>query len=195
MITVKQIKSKTAQHYLGSVRLMPAFLTSRHAAFKVIIVSLLWLAMPKVMAEHGIRHTADGPVIELSAATLDAINSGVSLTFESEYAILNKWLFIEWPQTYKRHTFVISKHALSDRYLVHRNDRAIPSIFRSSSQGMSYITKSAQNLFQSYAQQKPELQLRISLSKFMLPAPIRLTAFTSNEWKFDSGWGTWQFEH
>ena len=157
---------------------------------------LVWACMifgtHNVHAEHGIVHTSEGPYIELSADTLEAIDSGVSLTFDADYAWIERWLLMDWPTQYKQHKFTISKHALSDRYLVHRDDKPTPAIFRSSSQGVDYIAKATQNMFRSYVQQEPDLQLRITLSKYELPAPIRLTAFTSRQWKFDSGWGAWQ---
>jgi len=147
-----------------------------------------------VAAQHGIVHSKDGPVIELSASTVEAIDNGVSLTFECEFAVLRDWWLFKWPEQRQRHRFVISKHAISDRYLIHEDDKPTPEIFRSSSKGVYFISRSVQNLFRTYAREQPDLQLRISLNKYDLPAPIRLTAFTSEQWNFDSGWGAWQFE-
>ena len=171
--------------------LSSAALAKLQAIYALALLSIA-LISTTANAEHGIEHTPDGPVIELSPSVLQAIDSGVSLTFVCEYATISRWVLMNWPTHYKTHRFVISKHALADRYLVHRDDRATPLIFRSSSQGVAYISKSAQNLFSAYVQEKPELELRVSLSKYELPAPIRLTAFTSNQWNFNSGWGAWQ---
>lgn len=159
----------------------------------LIVASMLAVGVSKpALAQHGIEHTPDGPVIQLSESTLAAIDNGVSLTFVCDYAVLKPWLFFKWPEQRKQHQFIISKHALSDRYLVHQDNKATPSIFRSSSKGVAYISKAVQNLFRGYLNQQPETQLRISLNKYDLPAPMRLTAFTSTQWNFDSGWGTWQ---
>ncbi len=157
-----------------------------------LVMSLFTQGFFSAIAEPGIEHSVEGPVIELSSHTLEAIDSGVSLTFKCDYAIIKKWLFMKWPEQRKKHQFVISKHALSDRYLVHIDDKATPYIFRSSSQGVAFIGKSAQNLFYEYVRQDPETQLRISLSKYELPAPIRLSAYTSKQWNFDSGWAAWK---
>ena len=144
--------------------------------------------------QSGVRHTEDGLEIVLSEETLDAIDSGVSLTFNCEFAYITRWLLFDWKSLRFSHEFTISKHSLSDRYLVHRDDQATPLIFRSSSQGVQYIAKSTQNLFRQYVTQDPELELRVSLSKYDLPAPMRLSAFTSKSWEFDSGWKAWQSE-
>ncbi len=144
-------------------------------------------------AQHGIEHSEQGPIIELSDETRNAIDSGISLTFVGEYAIRDQYLFIHWSTVKRRHTFRISRHALSDRYLVHIDDELKPTIFRSSLQGMIYIRKTIQRQFRRYASEEPELQLRLSLNKVELPAPMRLTAFLSNKWDLDSGWSRWQF--
>lgn len=156
------------------------------------MAGFLMLFTVNISAKSGIIHTLEGPVIELSPETLNAVDSGVSLTFICDFAILKPWLFMQWPEQKREHRFVISKHALSDRYLVHQDNKPTPSTFRSSSQGVAFISKTITNLFRNYALEKPETQLRIHLSKYDLPAPIRLSAFTSNKWSFDSGWALWQ---
>ncbi len=155
-------------------------------------MALLVIHSSQANAKSGIQHSVDGPLIELSEATLQAIDSGVSLTFICDYATIRPWLFMSWPEKTRQHRFVISKHALSDRYLVHQDEKPTPSIFRSSSQSMSYISKTANKLFRNYHSNNPSTQLRIYLNKYELPAPIRISAFTSQQWSFDSGWGLWQ---
>lgn len=163
------------------------------AILKAVLICLcVYLASNKSNAQHGIMHTPEGPLIELSESTIEAIDSGVSLTFVCDFAEISEWFFLKWPSQHKLHRFVISKHALSDRYLVHRDDKPTPSIFRSSSQGVLYMTKSIQALFRDYVQENPDIQLKVSLSKYDLPAPMRLSAFTSKQWSFNSGWGAWQ---
>ncbi len=143
-------------------------------------------------AQYGIEHSENGLLINLSEATRNAIDSGVSLTFICDFAVQKKWWFLTFPSEQQRHKFIISRHSLSNRYLVHRDDKPTPATFRSSSQGVAHISKSVQNLFAAYAREKPAIELKVSLSKYDLPAPIRLTAFTSAQWNFDSGWGQWQ---
>ena len=170
------------------------------ALTKTIMASALSIYIagfrPSFAAEQqsGVRHTTDGPEIVLSEETLEAIDSGISLTFNCEFAFITRWLLFDWKNVKFSHEFTISKHSLSDRYLVHRDDQATPIIFRSSSQGVQYIAKSTQNLFRQYVIQDPKLELRVSLSKYDLPAPMRLSAFTSKSWNFDSGWKAWQSE-
>lgn len=166
----------------------------RKITFITVAILTLMNAVSPSKATPGVQHSSDGPVIELSPHTLEAIDSGISLTFICDFAIIRRWLFMNWPEQSNQHRFVISKHALSDRYLVHIDDKATPHIFRSSSQGVAFIGKSAQNLFYEYANKKPKTELRISLSKYELPAPIRLSAYTSKQWNFDSGWAAWQSE-
>lgn len=157
----------------------------------LLTITLLFGVNDVAVAKHGIEHSENGPVFELSQATIEAIDSGVSLTFICEFAVLTTRMFIEWPSQKQQSSFTISKHALSERYLVHMDNNIKPVIFRSSAQGMAYIAKSAQQQFRDYAQQNDNAQLRVSLDKKRLPAPIRLTAFLSSQWQFDSGWSQW----
>lgn len=149
------------------------------------------LSSGNVLANYGVRHTKGGIEIELSERTIEAIDNGISLTFVCEFAVRKKWLFFSLPSQIKRHTFIVSRHALSERYLAHQDDKPTPAIFRSSAQSVAFLSKSVKKLYRSYAAQQPNIQLRVSLNKYELPAPMRLTAFTSAQWHFDSGWSQW----
>jgi hypothetical protein len=130
--------------------------------------------------------------IELSEQAQDAINSGVALYFDSEYGIRNSfWLFSNL-KARKSHKFMIKRHALSNRYVVKRVDLESPRIFRSIAEAVNYIAAQALMLLESYDDQQNEYSMRLSLSRFDLPGPMRLNAFASTAWRLDTGWITWQ---
>lgn len=159
-----------------------------------IATTLILVFSARSLAQNGIQHSVEGPQIALSADALEALDHGVNLTFVSDFSTQRNWLFVQWKEQQHRHKFRLSKHSLSDRYLVHKDENPTPEIFRSSAQGVAYITKTTQDLFRNYAKVSPRLELRVALSKLELPAPLRLGALTSTNWSFDSGWQAWQSE-
>lgn len=157
----------------------------------VLTFALLLANSGPVFADYGIEHSQDGIIIDLSDSTLDAIDNGVSLTFVCEFAVIKRWGVFSWKTRKKKYEFVISKHALSDRYHVHKDDNPSPTIFQSSLMSVSQISKQVKRLYQEHLKKQPNTEVRIYLSKTDLPAPMRMAAFASSQWDFDSGWVTW----
>jgi len=180
-----------------------------------IVSSLIILLCSNVVHANGIYYSQAGLKIELSETIENAIDGGIALTFESEFAHIERFLFLSWPEQIKRHTFTVSRHALSNRYLVQDDSNLAPSMFRSKRETMSFIANQTLSLFEQYhrldqgisstdtaiqsnndlgtsTHNRAQHQMRLHLSATGLPAPLRLSAFINNEWKLDSGWNPWQ---
>jgi len=121
-----------------------------------------------------------------------AINNGVELTFICEFATIKQFLFVKWPDQLKSHHFLVKHHALSNSYLVSDETDRAPKIFRSTTDSMSYIASEALKLFARYQSGESPYQMRLQLSKYDLPAPMRLNAFVANDWDLNTGWKKWQ---
>ena len=130
--------------------------------------------------------------IELSSEAQNAINNGVALTLESEYARTKQWLKWSWHTDKKKHHFVVMRHALSNRYLVKQDQTEVPKIFRSIPEALDFVAYQAFLLLESYNNQADQHVMRVYLNKFKLPSPMRLNAFLSEAWDYNSGWQHWQ---
>ena len=140
--------------------------------------------------------------ITLSEEVQIAIDNGVSITFENELVHFNKWTLIGWHTNQVTHSFVVKRHTLSNRYLVHEVNRVIPRIFQSTREAMAYIGLTAtqqfrryhlkSNLVKSNSNKSTSHRMRLRLSKTKLPGPMRLTAFINSAWNINSGWTEWQ---
>lgn len=136
-------------------------------------------------------------MIRLAKEVEEAIDGGISLTFECEFAHIERFLFFAWPEKIKRHRFVVTRHALSSRYLVHQKGQLAPRIFSSKNESLNFIANQSMDLFLKYHTQdrqsgKQSREMRLRLSKTELPAPLRLSAFITKEWDLDSGWKAWE---
>ncbi|MBX2849209.1 MAG: DUF4390 domain-containing protein [Acidiferrobacterales bacterium] len=128
---------------------------------------------------------------ELSEHAQNAINSGVKITIDCAFANIKHWLFLSVAENTKIHKFTISRHTLSNRYVVKRDDLSTPHMFRSIPEAMNYIGSQALGLMESYTSFDSQRRMRISLNKFELPAPMRLQAFLLSNWDLDTGWLAW----
>jgi len=162
----------------------------------LITILLLASFTCNISIASSINYDPSGLKINLDEAVEDAIDGGISLTFETQFAHVDRFLFFIWPDQIKSHRFIITRHALSNRYLVHHEDRLAPEIFSSKRESMNFIAAQSMALFLSYHaqdQHNHELhEMRVRLSKTELPGPLRLSAFITKEWDLDSGWMTWK---
>jgi len=138
-----------------------------------------------------VKNNAHSFDISLSSAAQQAIDNGVALTFVCEFANLKRIAFLAWASERKQHRFVVTHHALSDRYIVRQDKLQTPHLFRSLAHAIDFMTEQANELFNSYYDHDDQHHMRISLSKYELPGPMRLNAFISSEWDLDSGWKKW----
>lgn len=164
--------------------------------YGIVILFLLAWGYSSFANANGIFYSDNTLKIELSGKVEEAIDSGIALTFESEFAHIERFLFLSWPEQIKQYKFTVSRHTLSNRYLVQDNSKAAPSMFRSKRETMSFIANKTMRLFEQYhdinAHNNEIHQMRLRLSITDLPGPLRLSAFINNEWDLDSGWNTWQ---
>lgn len=155
----------------------------------------VWLVHSPVFAS-GIFYDGVTLRIELSEKVEEAVDSGIALTFESEFAHMERFLFASWPEQLQQYRFTVSRHELSNRYLIYNNLNDAPSMYRSKKEAMSSIAEQTLDLFKKYHDSNLHNnyahQMRLSLSISDLPAPLRLSAFISSAWDLDSGWNTWQ---
>ncbi|MBL4672665.1 MAG: DUF4390 domain-containing protein [Arenicella sp.] len=179
---------------------------TRHPAviFRMLVV-LLALSAVQIHSigaanAQSISYDSRGLKIELSDDVQAAIDSGVTLTFESQYAHAKRFIFFDWHTELAGHEFEVTRHTLSNRYLVYESNKVEPRIFSSTRETMTYISRASLSTFSKYiakhqAQQLhllSEYKMRLRLSKTKLPGPMRLTAFIASDWDLDSGWTSWQ---
>lgn len=161
---------------------------------KVLLTLLFMVFLSPASQASGISYDSKNLRINLSSPVQKAIDSGVTLTFICEYAMIDKFLAFTWVKERKQHQFVVSRHALSNRYLVRNEASLEPGIYRSIPETMNHITDQALDLFNRYHNSNDQYQMRLSLSKYELLGPMRLNAFINDAWDLDSGWKTWLSE-
>lgn len=137
---------------------------------------------------------ADSFTISLTGQPQEAVESGVALTFHCDFAMIKRIFFLSWAEKSRKHSFVVTHHALSNRYIVNHNDGQHRHSFRSLDASMNYLAGEAQRLYKNYLEQNADYEIRLSLSKFELPGPIRLSAFLASDWDLDTGWVKWESE-
>ncbi|MFT4634498.1 MAG: hypothetical protein ACI854_000421 [Arenicella sp.] len=168
-------------------------------AVLLVLSATLILSIEAAKAQS-IHYDNNGLKIELSEDVQAAIDSGVSLTFENQYALARHFLIFTWHTKIEQHEFVVTRHTLSNRYLVHQSNKVAPRIFSSTRETMTFISQTALGYFSKYiskhqtqhANSLSEHKMRLRLSKTKLPGPMRLTAFIASDWDLDSGWTSWQ---
>jgi hypothetical protein len=146
------------------------------------------------------RYDSSGLKIDLSDDIQAAIDSGVTLTFENQYAHAKHFTLFDWHTEFAAHEFVVTRHTLSNRYLVYESNKVEPRIFSSTRETMTYISGASLSFFSTHIAEHQAQQthlptthkMRLRLSKTKLPGPMRLTAFIASDWDLDSGWKSWQ---
>lgn len=129
---------------------------------------------------------------ELSSEAQDAINSGVTLSINADYAVRTSYWLFSTTERERRHQFKLMRHTLSKRYVVKFDDDDRPHIFRSIGQACNFIANQSLTLLENYSSQQDVYSMRLALSRFDLPSPMRLNAFISKAWDLDTGWIEWQ---
>jgi len=132
--------------------------------------------------------------IVLSNQAQQALNNGVLLTIDCEFANIESWWFFSRAMNKKTHQFSLSRHTLSNRYIVKRDNLTTPNMFRSIPEATNFIAAQSLSLLETYTTYDKQRKMRLSLNKFELPAPMRLQAFLLDKWDLDTGWLEWQFE-
>ena len=172
----------------------------------VLLIGLLWMT-GAVAASFDIISAStrlEGDVYRLNARidyrfsspALEALQNGVPLTVELEMEVRRRrsWL---WDETVYALTqrFRLEYHALSRQYLVSNLN---------SGERRGFPTRSGAVQFMGQINDFPLLDkgllekdvryegaLRVALDRETLPAPLRLVAYLSDDWRLASEWFTW----
>jgi hypothetical protein len=135
--------------------------------------------------------STDALSLNLTTEARAAIDAGVPLGFTCRFAVRDFWWFIPLESKVRLHRFTLTRHTLSNRYIVKRESSDTPHIFRSIPEASNFITAQALILLESYSSETQPYSMRISLNKFDLPTPMRLKAFISDAWDIDTDWILW----
>ncbi len=133
----------------------------------------------------------------------DALASGVPLSIELDFVYITPRILLDNHSLLVRHEFKLQKHALSNRFMVLHNNEPRPELFATLVGLNDYLSAESLRLFAKYIKEHQATvtsdasvpHLRLVLDKFKLPGPVRLSAFVSNQWEFDTGWITWDLEN
>ena len=132
----------------------------------------------------------------LSEPALDALQNGVPLTIELLMEVRRRRSWV-WDETVfsLAQRFRLEYHALSRQYLVHnlnsgerRNFSTRPAALRFMG-GIHEFPLLDRSLLAADQRYEGALQARLDLDT--LPAPLRLFAYLSEDWKLISEWYTW----
>lgn len=144
--------------------------------------------------ETGQRSYVGSYKINLSSDVKDALDNGITLTFDCELKTEKKiWLFA-LPQNKIKHNFTLNYHSLSNRYLVRYFGAQAPKNFASSGEATEFISEQSVKFLNQYASKQSGAKMRLSLNKFKLLGPMRLNAFIAKQWNIDTGWILWSPE-
>ncbi|MFO1371124.1 MAG: DUF4390 domain-containing protein [Candidatus Competibacteraceae bacterium] len=185
----------------------PLTRNGRHiGSLVVLLMSILWTASAWAAGFEVLKASTklEGGVYRLSAhleyhfstAASEALQNGVPLTVEVNMEVLRRrsWL---WAETVHALTqrFRLEYHALSRQYLVTNVNsgerRGFPSRvsaldFLGRIDDFPFLDKSLLASGERY-----EGALRVRLDIEALPAPLRLFAYLSDDWRLASEWYTW----
>ena len=161
------------------------------AVMQLVFISSVYLSI--TLPTFAQTNTLTSFKFELSKEAQEAINNGVTLTFNCDFAVRQSyWLFTTEKQN-KHHQFLLVRQALSGRYIVKQDTLDTPHLFRTVSEASNYIAAHATALLDTYNDSQHQYSMRLYLNKYKLPGPMRLNAFISDEWNLDTGWMLWLF--
>ncbi len=136
---------------------------------------------------------------DLSQAALDALDSGVPLTFELEVEIYTprKWL---WDKVLSRHLhrYQVVYHALTQQYIVTNISSGIQNSY--SRRNTALLSMGRVNdllLVENEVLAETDaamVRLRVSLDINALPAPMRPWAYINSDWLLASEWFKWELK-
>ncbi len=131
-----------------------------------------------------------------STAALEALQNGVPLTINVEMEVRRRrsWL---WDETVYALTqrFQLEYHALSRQYLVNNLNSGERRAFPSQTAALGFMGRIQDFPLLDRSllteQERYEGALRVRLDLEALPAPLRLLAYLSDDWRLASEWRTW----
>ena len=181
-------------------------LTARSARLLALLLGLLWSIGSHAAGFEVINAATrlEGGVYRLNAqieyrfskAALEALQNGVPLTIDTEMEVRRRRSWV-WDETVHALTqrFQLEYHALSQQYLVGNLNsgerRAFPT--RTAALGFMGRIQDFPLLDRSLLAEKERYEgaLRVRLDIEALPAPLRLLAYLSDDWRLASEWRAW----
>lgn len=144
----------------------------------------------------------------LSSRVEEALGKGIPIDVTIEYRLYRQRNII-WDALIAHWSFIhsIQYHALSRQYLVrgHGIDADIVESFITLQEALNYmgalddlILPLPQTLAEPEANKEKYKyigQIRAQLAIESLPAPLRPVAYTSADWRLNTGWVTWKITH
>ncbi len=137
----------------------------------------------------------------LSKAAIEALESGVPLTFEMEVEIFKprKWMWDESIYKFSQ-TYQIAYHALTQQYIVTNASSGLQNNY--SNMKTALLTMGRINdvpflkkeILDKGGTEKVFARLRVSLIINELPVPMRPWAYISSDWRLSSEWFVWDLE-
>jgi hypothetical protein len=146
--------------------------------------------------EDGIYHLNAHVSYNFSKPALDALENGVPLTVELAMEVRRKrhWFWNQKVYTI-RQRFRLEYHAISRQYLVNNLNSGERRSFPRMQTALDFIEKINDfPLIEQSLLSKNEMYqgaLRIVLDTELLPAPLHLFTYLSNDWQLNSQWYIW----
>ncbi len=137
---------------------------------------------------------------QLTDAMQQALQSGVTLTLQVEVEVLRERTLL-WDDKLAGLTqrYELRYHALTRQYLMKNFNTAVQQAFPTRAAALSALGEIKdvplldEQLLTPGANYSARLRARLDTSN--LPAPLRLAAFLSPEWRTASEWYTWPLQH
>jgi hypothetical protein len=151
------------------------------------------------VVEDGYLRVDAKATISVNDDVADALNNGISLVFIAQTKLLRSRPFwVDETIAQSRHVFVLSRHALSDRYTLTEIAGKPAQTFKTLAEATAALGDLPRVLVLSAIRAGPEEnyrgRFRLSLSVEDLPAPMRPLAYVSPGWWLSSGWYNWTFK-
>ena len=182
---------RRATNILYPIKYQRLMNSSKQLFIVMFAITALCTSSMAIAFERGYNSDSGNKNITLSTQVKKAIDSGVALTFQCNLRINKTLGLLSWPEGSVQHSFLLTHHSLSNRYLVHTNGGSAPKNFHSIRAATDYITEQSIKFFDTYSSDKENTQMRVAIDKFKLPGPIRLNAFIADDWNIDTGWISW----
>ncbi len=171
----------------------------------VLLLTLTASAVADVgfRVQHGETKLRDGVYLlsadiqyKLGPKPSEALQNGVPLVFALEILVKEKphWFWTE-PVAKLRQRYSLKFHSLTERYLVTNLNSGDTDSFRSRQSALDYIgvVRDLPILDASLIDESAAygVQIRATFDLDFLPAPLRLLAYVSDEWRLTSEWASW----
>ena len=146
--------------------------------------------------EDGVYYVTAWLDYTLSAEALEALESGVALTFELQIELTRRRRFWVDPEIATLvHTDELQYHALSERYIVKNLNSGGQNTFATLFSALSVIGRVVELPIIDAALLEPDatynIRIRAGLDQNRVPGPLRLFALWQDGFKLESDWYGW----